>query len=68
MKINVKMTRTGETKKMILEKGSTVGDLLEKIKIKPDAIIIMSNDKPIPVDDIINKDQEILIIQVASGG
>jgi len=68
MKINVKMVRTGETKKIILEKGSTVGDLLKKIKVRPDAIIVMSNDKPIPVDDALNEDQELVIIKVASGG
>lgn len=68
MKINVKMTKTGETKKIVLEKGSTVGDLLKKIKVKPDTIIVISKDKPIPVDDVLNEDQEILIIKVASGG
>ena len=68
MKINVKMTKTGETKKIILEKGSTVEDLLKKIKVKPDAIIVMSNNTPVPVDDVLSENQEILIIQVASGG
>ena len=55
MKINVKITRTGETKKLILERGSTVGYLLEKIKVKPDTIIVMSDNKPIPVDDILTE-------------
>ena len=60
--------KTGETKKIILEKGSKVRDLLEKIKIKPDTIIVMSDNTPIPVDDTLTENQEILIIQVASGG
>ena len=68
MKINVKMARTIKAKKLILERGSTVGDLLEKIKVKPDTIIVMSENKPIPVDDILTENQEILILQVASGG
>jgi len=68
MKINVKITRTGETKKLVLEKGSTVEDLLEKIKVKPDTIIVMSDNKPVPFDDILTENQEILILQVASGG
>jgi len=68
MQINVKMMKTGETKKIILEKGSKVRDLLEKIKIKPDTIIVMSDNTPIPVDDTLTENQEILIIQVASGG
>ena len=68
MKINVKMARTSKVKKLILGRGSTVGDLLEKIKVNPDAIIVMSDNKPIPVDDILTENQEILILQVASGG
>jgi sulfur carrier protein ThiS len=68
MKITVKMARTSKAKKLILERGSTVGDLLEKIKVKPDTIIVMSDNKPIPVDDILIENQEILILQVASGG
>ena len=60
--------KTGETKKIILEKGPKVRDLLEKIKIKPDTIIVMSDNTPIPVDDTLTENQEILIIQVASGG
>ena len=51
-----------------LEKGSTVEHLLKKIKIKPDTIIVMSNNKPIPIDDILKNNQELTIIQVASGG
>ncbi len=68
MKISVKMARTDEIKKIVLEKGSTVGDLLEKIKVRPDTIIAMSDNKPVPVDDILTENQEILILQVASGG
>jgi sulfur carrier protein ThiS len=68
MKINVKMARTIEAKKLILERRSTVEDLLKKIKVKPDTIIVMSDNKPIPVDDILTENQEILILQVASGG
>ncbi len=62
------MARTDEIKKIVLEKGSTVGDLLEEIKVKPDTIIVMSDNKPVPVDDILTENQEILILQVASGG
>ena len=68
MKINVRITKTDETKKIILEKGSTVEDLLKKINVKPDTIIVMSKDKPIPVDDVLDENQELIILQVASGG
>jgi len=68
MKISVRITKTNETKKIILERGSTVEDLLKKINVKPDTIIVMSKDKPIPVDDVLDENQELIILQVASGG
>ena len=68
MEIKVKLLRTKETKKIYLETGSSVDHLLKKIKLKPDTLIVISNNKPIPVDDILNGGQELTIIQVASGG
>ncbi len=68
MEIKAKISRTKETRKINVETGSTVEYLLNKIKLKPDTIIVMSNNKPIPIDDILNDDQELTIIQVASGG
>jgi len=68
VEIKAKISRTKETRKINVETGSTVEYLLNKIKLKPDTIIVMSNNKPIPIDDILNDDQELTIIQVASGG
>ena len=68
MEIKAKLLRTKETKKINLETGSTVEYLLKKIKLKPDTLIVMSNNKPIPIDDALNDGQELTIIQVASGG
>ena len=68
LKIRVKLSRTKEIKKIDLKTGSTVGELLQKIRIKPDTIIVMSGDTLIPVDDVLNDGQELTIIQVSSGG
>ena len=68
MKIRVKLSRTKDTKEINLNEGATVKELLKKLQLKPDTIIAMSNNTPIPEDDILNNDQEILIIQVSSGG
>ncbi len=43
-------------------------DLLKKINLKPDNIIILRDNTPVPVDDILTDEQELTIIQVASGG
>ena len=68
MEIKVKISRTKETREINVEPGSTVEYLLKKIKLKPDTLIVMSNNKPIPIDDVLNNNQELTIIQVASGG
>ena len=68
MKISVKLSRKNEIKKVNLEEGSTVLDLLKKLKLKPDTIIVMNNNLPIPDDDILEDKQKLTIIMVSSGG
>jgi len=68
LKIKVRIAKTNTTKDIQVTKESTVGDLLEHLKIRPDAVIVMSKNMPVPVDDTLNENQEITIIQVASGG
>jgi len=48
--------------------GSTVNDLLTKIQVKPDTVIVLKNNTPVPVDDILSDAKELRIIRVASGG
>jgi sulfur carrier protein ThiS len=66
--ITVKISRTKETKKIDLEKGSTVEQVLKKINLKPDSVLVIRNNKPIPFDEELNYNQELDIIQVSSGG
>ena len=68
MKITVKLSRTKEKKELQLETGSTVNDLLSKMNLKPDTLIVMSDNSPIPIDDLLKEGQEVTILQVSSGG
>jgi sulfur carrier protein ThiS len=68
VKIKVKISRKNEEKEIHLEKDSTVLDLLNKLMIKPDTVVVLNNKIPIPIDDILKDKQEITIIQVFSGG
>lgn len=36
--------------------------------MKPDTIIMMNKNQPVPIDDPLNEEQELTIIQVSSGG
>ena len=68
MKIKIKLSRTNETKELTTEKGTTINDVLKKIDLKPDTVIVMENDKPLPIDDEVSEGQELTILQVSSGG
>ena len=68
MKITITMLPGNTSKEIELHKGSTVSDLLQKIQLKPDTVIVTSDNIPMPIDDVITKKQEFKVVQVASGG
>jgi sulfur carrier protein ThiS len=68
MKIRVKLIPQNTYQEIDIKKGSTIVDLLRIIHRRSDSVIVLKNKTPLPVDDIIPEDQELSIIQVASGG
>jgi len=68
LQIKVNRTRSRETESVNIKEGCIVGDILNKLNLKPDTLIVMNNDKPIPIDSIITNNQELVIIEVSSGG
>lgn len=68
--MKVKITRIPKDTSMIVEikKGETVEMLLKKLHLRSDAVIVMRGSTPIPVDDALEDDQNLRILQVASGG
>ncbi|HEC76601.1 MAG TPA: MoaD/ThiS family protein [Thermoplasmatales archaeon] len=65
MKVEVEMR--GELKEIEMNDNFTGEDLLEKLNLSPDAVIIIVDGVPVPYKERINSDR-IKIIQVASGG
>jgi len=68
VKIRVKLARTNKLEEITLENGSTILELLKKMNLKPDTLIVMNNNRPVPIDDTLKDNQELTIIQVSSGG
>ena len=68
MNIKLKFIPQNTSQEIDIKSGSTVTDLLRTIHRKPDSVIVLKNKIPLPVDDVILDDQELSIIQVASGG
>lgn len=68
MIISVKLSRSDKIKKIQIENNSTILDLLIKLDIKPDTVIVMRDNSPIPIDEKLENDEDLSIIQVSSGG
>jgi len=68
LKIHVKILPMNITDEVDIESGSKMFNLLKKINLKPDNVIILRGNTPVPVDELIIKEQNLTIIQVASGG
>jgi len=68
MKIRVKLSRINHIKEYFFDNGSTVQDLLKEIDLKPDTVIVINRDRPIPIDEELTDNDQLIIIQVSSGG
>jgi len=68
VKISIKLSREKDTKEIDLKDGSTVMNLLKELNLKPDTLIVLNNDLPIPVDEELKDKQNLSIILVSSGG
>ncbi len=68
MKITVQFIPRNTRQDVEIRQGSTVSDLLRLIKLRPDAFIVMRKNIPIPIDEILSHDEELCVLQVASGG
>jgi len=68
VKIKVTLIRTNKTLTLNLSKGSKGEHILKQINLKPDTVIIMSNNRPVPIDEKIKDKQDYSILQVSSGG
>ena len=43
-------------------------DLLRALRLAPDAHILMRDDRPIPVDEVLSDGERIRVVVVVSGG
>ena len=67
MQLNVNL-HNREKKIVILDDNTTALELIKKLELTPDEVIIIRDNYPIPVDEKLYDNDEIKIIKVASGG
>ena len=68
MKIQVKTLPENTTKEYNISKPATVERLFKQIKLKPDAVIALRKNQPIPLTETLQENEEIAVIKIASGG
>ncbi|HEC81634.1 MAG TPA: hypothetical protein ENI42_04335 [Thermoplasmatales archaeon] len=68
MKIQVKTLPENTIKEYSIQKSSTIEKLFKQMKLKPDAVIALRNNQPIPLTETLQENEEITIIKIASGG
>jgi len=68
MKIKITQVPQDTTTVIEIKKGETVQNLLKRLHLRSDAVIVVRDSRPIPEDDILEDNQELRILQVASGG
>ncbi|MBN1861089.1 MAG: MoaD/ThiS family protein [Candidatus Thermoplasmatota archaeon] len=68
--MKVKITRVPQETTTVVdfEKGETIQNLLKRLHLRSDAVIVIRGGHPIPEDDTLQDEQELQILQVASGG
>ena len=68
MNIKVNIISQNKIKNINIDYNSKVIDLLKKINLKPDIVIVLRDNTPIPVDEQLENNEKISIIEVSSGG
>ena len=68
MKISVKILPSKSYKEININPGLRIYDLIKEFQLKPDSIIVLEDNNPIPVDNILSNGQKITLLKVASGG
>lgn len=73
MELKIKILAGNEEEKRIeVLQDDTYENVLEKLKINPEEVVVLRNGKPVPEDEQVvdekNASEEITIIRIVSGG
>lgn len=69
LKIKWKLISDKETKNLELPKGITGGELLDLLGVKEkNQILVIYDGRPVFLDELLDRDGEIIIMPILSGG
>jgi sulfur carrier protein len=68
LQVRIKILAGGVLEKTIeVEEGSAYSDILSKLGINPETVVVMVDGRPVPIDDIVDSSR-IDILKIVSGG
>jgi len=68
LQVRMKILAGGVLEKTIeVEEGSTYSDILAKLGINPETVVMMVEGRPVPIDDVVDSGR-IDILRIVSGG
>jgi sulfur carrier protein ThiS len=68
MKIKVTIVPRNSSQEVVVKEGTPVSDVLRALQLRPDAFIVLKKNTPVPEDEVLVDDQDLCLVQVASGG
>ena len=69
MRIEIKLYPENKTTALDFKvESATVMDVLSRLNIKPDTVVVIKDNDPIPIDEDVKDGDKLKIIKVASGG
>jgi len=69
MRIEIKLYPENKTIALDFKvESATVMDVLSRLNIKPDTVVVIKDNDPIPIDEGVKDGDKLKIIKVASGG
>ena len=68
MTVIIEVKYPGENKIIETSGGKTIEEILIENKIPPDSVVVLKNNRPIPITERVKDGDKILVIIAFSGG
>lgn len=68
MQITVEILPQNKIKKLKIKKNAKIIEVLKKLEINPDIVVVFRKNSPLPIDEVLNENDRLKIVRVVSGG
>jgi sulfur carrier protein ThiS len=68
MNIKIKILPRNIVQNIEIKPGTTISELLQKIHLRPGPFVVLKNNVRMPLEFVLNNNDDLSILQVVSGG